>query len=177
MHFGKAILGYSKLKEIKTEIKGLKLEIQDANKSFYLPNHNTIDYLETNQVNSACKILYTTDNYKLCYLTTTGKDVSEKVFKPESEETNRGYLATINSDNKLLSASEVSNTTEYFTQSYEGKYLGAMYIQNTKTFYIDKQLNIFIYNFIVKVHDLNSEYKLINAEKYTLDDKGSFVKD
>ncbi|WP_047790428.1 hypothetical protein [Tenacibaculum mesophilum] len=176
LHFGKAILGYRKLKELNPKIEGEGLEIPDIKKTFYLPNNIKIEYIERNTVNYPYGVLYRTGNYSLCYVTTIGKDMSEKVFNAESEEANRGYLVTIDSQNNIIAEIEVLNTTEYFTQSYKGEYLGAMYIQNEKVFFVDENLHIYVYDFLVKGHDLSSEYKLLSSEEFTVNDTGSFIK-
>ena len=121
--------------------------------------------------------MFSNEVYQLYFVKTKARDLSGKVYKENSDEIERGYLVTVKTkDKKVLSHLEILNMTEYFTQSYKGKYLGAMFFRNEKMFYIDEKINIYTYKYMVKVHDLISQYKLLSFNKFNINDKGFFQK-
>ncbi|CAA0217624.1 hypothetical protein [Tenacibaculum maritimum] len=169
--------GYFELKKLSSKSDKINFNSFEEKKTFYLPNNVLINYREKNKVNSSYGLLFSNEVYQLYFAKTKARDLSGKVYKEDSDETERGYLVTVKTkDKKVLSHLEILNITEYFTQNYKGTYLGAMFLRNEKMFYIDEKMNIYIYTYMVKAHDLISQYKLLSFDKFKINDKGFFQK-
>ena len=136
---------------------------------FYKTLKDSTVYLQQGLTSSPYYLVATNEMYSLYYTEVYLKNSNHKVH---ADSINIGYLITMNSKNDLIDAIQVNAEVEY---NATDEYLGAMYVQNQKTFFLSKQSTLWVYDFIRKLNPINTEYSLLRKKQYYISNKGLFI--
>lgn len=157
-----------KRSNLKSYSLNLSYQLQDT-AIFYKSLKDSIMYFQQGILKSPYYLISVANSYSLYYVEIYTKNKDCKVYR---DSLNIGYLATVNNKNKLIDIIRVNAEVEY---NATDDYLGAMYIQNQRTFFLSEKLELWIYDLIRKLNPINTEYSLLEKRKYYINDKGLFV--